>query len=132
MIEVSDREHMENRSIKSYKDLIVWQKSHKIGLEVFNLFRKTKKDSSTYEIWKQLIRSIFSVPGNIVEGYYSHKGQNFSSKLNVAKGEAGESDYWLFVLCEVDVLSKQKYEELSNKITEVVKMLTGLSNKVKK
>lgn len=117
-------------TVKSYKDLIVWQKAHKIAMEVLSLFRNTKKDAATYEIWRQTVTAIFSVPANIVEGFYSHKGANYAAKLNVAKGEAGETDYWLLVLTEIGDITKQKYESLSESLIEVIKMLSGLRNKV--
>ncbi len=118
--------------INTYKDLIVWQRSHQIAMEVFKLYRNTKKDKAVYEIWNQLIRSIFSVPGNIVEGCYSHFGANFSSKLNVAKGEAAESDYWLYVLSETGDITKSKYDELSTQLLEVIKMISSLRTKLAK
>lgn len=124
---------MENTNlIKSYKDLRVWQKAHAVAMEVLHIFRQTKRDFSTYEIWKQAISAVFSVPANIVEGYYSHKGANFAAKLNVAKGEAGETDYWLFVLSEISVITEKKYSELSDSIVEIIKMLSGLRNKIRR
>ena len=116
--------------VNNYKDLIIWQKSHKIAMEVFAMFKQSKKTGASYEIWKQLIRSTFSVPANIFEGYYSHKGLNYASRLNTAKGEAGESDYWLLVLSETGDVSKETYESLSNQILEVIKMLSGMRNKL--
>lgn len=123
---------MAKNTIRSYKDLVVWQKAHKIAMEVLFLFRKTKKDAATYEIWRQTVAAVFSVPANIVEGFYSHKGANYAAKLNVAKGEAGETDYWLLVLTEIGDITKQKYESLSESIVEVIRMLSGLRNKLSK
>lgn len=118
--------------VKSYKDLKVWQKAHKVAMKVLRLFKKAKKTSATYEIWKQALDAVFSVPGNIVEGYYSHKGANYAAKLSVARGEAGEADYWLFVLSEIGDISETEYEQLSQDLTEVIRMLSGLRNKLLK
>lgn len=117
--------------VNNYKNLKVWQKAHGIAMEVFILFKDAKKNTASFEIWKQLIKAVFSVPANITEGYYGHKGAGFASKLNISKGEAGEADYWLCVLSETGDISKAKYEDLSNKLTEVIKMLHGLRNKVR-
>src|SRR3989338_7168745 len=122
--------NMETNQIKSYKDLKIWQESHQIAMEVFRLFNQVKKTSASYDLWQQVIRSVFSVPGNIVEGFYSHRGANYVSKLSVARGEAGETDYWLFVLSEIKDITNEKYEGLSSRITDVIRMITGLQKKI--
>lgn len=71
--------------IKTYKELIVWQKAHLLVKEIFKLIREIKKDTVSFEIIKQLIRSSTSIPANIVEGHYSHQGKNFASHLEISR-----------------------------------------------
>ena len=54
-------------NIKSYKDLIVWQKSIELVKEVFNLTRQFPKEE-TYGIVSQMRRAAVSIPSNIAEG----------------------------------------------------------------
>ncbi len=115
--------------IKHYKDLIVWQKSHGAALLILTLYKRSRKTSATYEIWKQCLRSAFLVPANIVEGFYGHRGKSFISRLEISRGEAGETDYWMFVLFEISEVSSQEYEELRSMYSEVIAMLTAIINK---
>lgn len=80
----------QSRKIQSFKDLVVWQISHDLALKIFRLSKNTTKTSLNYEIWKQALRSAFSGPANIVEGYYSHKGKTYISHLEIARGSVGE------------------------------------------
>lgn len=119
---------------KSFKDLIVWQKSHQLALKIFLLSKQTNRNSLNYEIWRQLLRAIFSVPANIVEGVNSHKGKNYLSHLEIARGSAAESLYWLIVLKEIDGVNRQDYQLLESQCEEISKMsskmISTLSSRV--
>lgn len=115
-----------SQGINSFKDLIVWQKSHQFALQIFVLSKKTNKNGLNYEIWRQLLRAVFSVPANIVEGVNSHKGKNYLSHLEIARGSAAESLYWLIVLKEIGDLKEKEYQSLESDCEEVSKMLSKM------
>lgn len=115
---------MEN-NIKTFKDLIFWQKSHFAAMRILNLAKKSTRASITYEIWRQIIRSAFSVGANIAEGFNSHKGLTYLSHLEIAKGSAAETEYWLIVLFESGDISKSDFELLEELYTEIAKMLSA-------
>lgn len=121
---------MEKNKIKNYKDLIVWQKSHHLAMQIYRYFIKAKKTAATYEIWKQCLSAAFSVPANIVEGYYGHFGRGFVSKLTISKGEAGEAEYWLYVLAEIKEIPQENYLSLSQEYLEVILMINSLKTKI--
>lgn len=121
---------MINPKIKSFRDLVVWQLSHQLAMEIFWLSKKAKKTSLNYEIWKQILKSSFSVPANIVEGFYSHKGKTYASHLEVSRGSTGETQYWLIVLEEISDISKEKHLYLVARYDEVVRMLSRMINTI--
>lgn len=117
--------------IKSYKDLFVWQKAHQLIRKTFLIIRRIKKDVISWEIIKQLVKSATSISANIVEGYYSHKGKNFVSHLEIAKGSSGETDNWFFELYSNGYILKEEYEDVSKDCFEIIRMLSGLINKIR-
>lgn len=121
---------MQNK-IKSYQDLIVWQRSHKLALEIYGLSRVRKKGFADWEIWKQAIRAAFSVPANIAEGFHSHRGKSYASHLEISRGSAGETDYWLLVLSQIGQIDASKAEKLRLECQEIIAMLTGLIGKIR-
>lgn len=117
--------------IKNYKDLLVWQRSHKLAIELYKLSKKRKAIFAEWEIWKQAIRAAFSVPANIVEGYHSHRGNNFASHLEISRGSVGETQYWVIVLAELGFIERKNGDELVNVYSEVIAMLTGFIRKIR-
>ena len=62
---------MENRKmneIKDFKDLIVWQKAHKLSLDIAKLVKIFPKDEK-YDLVSQMRRSARSIPSDISEGF---------------------------------------------------------------
>jgi len=54
--------------VRSYKDLIVWQKSYKLSLLIYKLTKRFPNDE-TYALTSQMRRAAVSIPSNIAEGY---------------------------------------------------------------
>ena len=57
----------ENNHDTSWKDLIVWQKSHELVLEIYKVTRNFP-DIERFGLTQQIRRSSVSVAANIVEG----------------------------------------------------------------
>jgi four helix bundle protein len=67
--------------IKSYKQLIVWQKSIELVKAIFKLTEDFPK-SELYGLTSQIRRAVVSIPANIAEGYgrKSKKDLNFGNQ----------------------------------------------------
>ena len=117
--------------IRTYQDLIVWQRSHKLALQLYKLSKLKRKSFADWEIWRQAISSAFSVPANIAEGYHSHRGKSFASHLEISRGSEGETDYWIVVLVEIGQIDEEKGELLRRECQEIIAMLTGLIRKIR-
>ena len=58
---------MERKTIQSYKDLIVWQKSMDLVVMIYEVTEKYPK-TETYGLISQSRRCAVSIPSNIAEG----------------------------------------------------------------
>ncbi|PLX17150.1 MAG: four helix bundle protein [Salinivirgaceae bacterium] len=56
------------KTAKSFEDLIVWQKSHQLVLEVYK-FSESFPKAEMFGITSQIRRSSASVAANIAEGF---------------------------------------------------------------
>lgn len=66
---------------KGFRDLIVYQKSYKLAMEVFEV-TKTYPKEEKYSLVDQIRRSSRSVPSNIAEAWVKRKyPKSFVSKL---------------------------------------------------
>jgi len=84
---------VKKQKITSYKDLLVWQKSHLLAKKVISICSTFPTSEEAKVIKSQLIRSSTSVPSNIAEGYGAEKGKVFKNSLVVARREATETEY---------------------------------------
>ena len=58
---------MQETRIVSYKDLIVWQKSMDLAVEIYRLTEDFPK-TEMYGLTSQMRRSVISIASNIAEG----------------------------------------------------------------
>ena len=54
--------------IKSFKDLLVWQKGHILVLEVYKISKGFPKDE-LFALTSQIRRAVVSITSNIAEGF---------------------------------------------------------------
>ena len=119
-----------SEKIKSYRDLIVWQKAHELAKKVLAICRKFPRTDEARIIKGQIIRSATSVPANIAEGFGGNKGKVFQNSLTIARRESGETDYWLLLSFEEGYIDKESHKELEDGYGEVKAMLSSLISKI--
>lgn len=65
-----------NNKTKTFKDLVVWQKSHQLTLDIYKLSLKFPSEEK-YGFTSQIRRAAYSVPSNIVEERSIKSKKNF-------------------------------------------------------
>jgi hypothetical protein len=70
---------------KSFQDLLVWRKAHKLVLAVYALTATFPK-SETYGLALQMRRAAVSIPANIAEGFRRRGKADKARFLNIAEG----------------------------------------------
>ena len=109
----------------SYKNLEVYKKSKFMTIELFKLFR-TNTSFRSNPISNQLLRSASSIGANIAEGYGRYYKKSYRQFLAIARGSSFETDYWLEVVLELQIFSKDKLERIIAINIEISKMLTAM------
>jgi len=122
---------MRNTSIKTYKDLIVWQKAHSLAKQVIMLCRHFPHSDEARVIKKQLIRSSTSVPANIAEGHGGHQGKEYQHYLTIARRSANEMDYWVLLAHDLKYISAEDYSQLEENCREIIMMLSSIIGKLR-
>lgn len=114
---------------RSYKDLVVWQKSITLVKEVYVITEKLPK-SQAYTLIPQLQRAAISIPSNIAEGYKRNYRKEFIQFLSIANGSAGELETQLIIAKEL--FQYIDYSVSESLLLEVQKMLSKLLTNLKK
>lgn len=115
--------------MKDFRDLMVWQKAHATTLEVYRC-TKSFPDAERYGITSQLRRSCASIAANISEGCGRGSDQDFRRFLQIAMGSASESEYHVLLSHDLGLLSQEDFQQLTNQLQEVKKMLASLIRKL--
>jgi len=102
---------MEKRRIRSFEDLVVWQKAIEFVKLVYIVTNEgdLKRD---FGLRDQMRRAAVSIPTNIAEGFERAFRKEYLLFLNIAKGSAGETRSLFRVGLEVGYFKQQTYERL--------------------
>jgi four helix bundle protein len=113
--------------VKSYRDLIVWQKAMDYVTEVYRLTAEFPRDE-LYGLTSQLRRSAVSVPSNIAEGQGRHSTRDFLNFLSMAYGSLNESQTQILIAQRLGYITAQRADTLLERSYEVARLINGLSN----
>lgn len=109
----------------NFKELKVWQLSRNLVKEIYEItseFPSTEK----YGLISQLRRCAVSIPANIAEGSGRNTDKDFAQFLNISLGSSYELETLLILVYDVDLITTERLENLSPKISEIQKMTFGL------
>lgn len=111
---------------RSFKDLIVWQKSRDLAVAVYKLTEKFPK-SELYGLTNQMRRAVISISSNIAESYHRFHIKEKQQFLAIAFGSGSELESQIEIARVLfPNLNHKRVEEL---LLEVMKILNNFLNK---
>lgn len=110
--------------MKNFQELIVWQKSHQLLLEVYRVTKKFPKEEQ-FNLTSQLRRAALSIGSNIAEGFKRGHRKESLQFYNVAAGSLEEAKYQLIVAKDLGYLQSDEYIKLEQQADEVGKLING-------
>lgn len=113
---------------KSFKDLIVWQKSYLLVKEIYEITKDLPKEE-LYGLSQQLRRCAISIPSNIAEGYGRQYQKEYKQFLSMAYGSLCELETQY--LLSIDLSYIRKNETIEGIIKEVGGMLYRMLNPIR-
>ena len=125
----------EDKEIKHFTELSVWQKSHRLFINLSGDFKSLEGRKGIYFLVDQIFRSSGSISANIAEGFNSHSTKEYIRYLDIAKRTAAETENWLYKIKDLEILGEDICETRLNSCGEISRMIRGLitslQNKVK-
>lgn len=114
------------RPAKSFTDLLLWQKSHALVLEIYKLTRQLPKEE-LFGLTSQMRRAAVSVPANIAEGFKRRGKSDKARHMNIAQGSLEELQYYLLLCADLSYLPARAVGDRAN---EVGRMLTSYAQQI--
>src|SRR3989338_997207 len=112
-------------AIGHYKNLIVWQKSMDLVLEVYQLTDKYPKHE-VYGLGGHTRKTAISIPSNIAEGSKRSSQKDYRHFLFNAYGSGAELETQIEIAKRLNYASISDYAKAEALLSEVMKMLNRL------
>lgn len=113
------------------KKNIIKEKTFEFAKEIVYLY-KNLADNKEFVLSNQILRSGTSIGANVREAEHAQSKADFIHKLSIALKEANETEYWLDLLYETQYMTIEMFQNIKNKIVEILKLLTSIINTSKK
>src|SRR3989344_7212261 len=116
---------------KSFKNLIIWQKSFEIFKMICDDIGKWPKEAVPRSISYQLLDSGGSMSANIAEGFGRGGPKEFEQFLRYSRGSLAETDDWLSKALVLNLITSERYGDYCGKFEEISKMTASFINKLR-
>ena len=123
--EIDSRFNVSNKSL-------VFAKAKRLAVEGVHFARFVRNDLHEYDIGRQVLRSITAPGALIAEATDSESSADMHHKFGVALKECRESQYWIDVLEESNLLHKERWALVQALLNEVTAMLVASRKTLKK
>ena len=117
--------------MRSHHNLDVWKRSIDFVTEIYKVTEGLPKDER-FGLISQLRRAAVSIPAKIAEGAGRTSTKDFLYFLSNAQGSASEIETELIIAYRLNYLPKDVVDKLIENLDDLGKMITGLSNYLRK
>lgn len=112
--------------IKSYKELIVWQKAMALAKAIYLLTEKFPK-CELYGLISQMRRAVVSIVSNIAEGYGRKSTKEYKQFYAISYGSGLELETQMILAKELELAPAQEFRNAEALLVEVLKMLNTMT-----
>ena len=101
------------------------KKSYSFAIDIVKLARHLQTNEREYVLSRQVLRSGTAIGALIREGQCGQSRADFANKMAIALKEANETEYWLCLLKDSDLISEEQYSRLHPVCCELIAMLVA-------
>ena len=99
--------------------------SYNFGVRIVK-FYKYLSSKQVYVLSKQILRCGTSIGANVHESIHAQSKADFISKMNIALKEADETDYWLRLLKDSDIIEEEEFKSLQKDVKQIIGTLVKI------
>jgi four helix bundle protein len=104
--------------------------SYNFGVRIVKFYRYLTS-KQVYVLSKQILRCGTSIGANVHESIHAQSKADFINKMNIALKEADETDYWLRLLKDSDVIEEEEYNSLQKDVKQIIGTLVKIIKNAK-
>ncbi len=116
--------------IKSYKDLLIWQKGIEITEKVY-LITNNFPQNELFSLTNQIRRASVSISSNIAEGFGRNSTKSYMNFLKISRGSLYELETQLIIADRLNYISDNELlKSINDLLSEEGKMINSYINKL--
>lgn len=100
-------------------------------IKAYTELNKRNFDDAGKVLSKQFLRSGTSIGANCAEAVYAQSKNDFISKYSIALKEASETQYWIKIMIQSQLVSERQFIFMQTEINEIISILISTINKLK-
>ncbi|WP_321306025.1 four helix bundle protein [Marinifilum fragile] len=105
------------------KDNIILEKSYAFAIRIVKLYQFLSQEKKEFVLSKQILRSGTSIGANVEEAVGGISKREFRAKMSIAYKESRETDYWLRLLKDTEIIEEKLFNSLYQENKELLKIL---------
>ncbi len=113
------------------KDNKILVDSKAFALRIIRFYKYLNEEKGVKILSKQILRSGTSIGANIRESVNAQSKMDFINKLNIALKESDETEYWLELLYESEIIDNKQFESLYDDCCKLTATLTKIIKSTK-
>lgn len=111
---------------------VVKDKSFLFAVRIVRLCRWLQQSQREFVLSKQLLRSGTAVGALVREAEQAESKADFIHKMAISLKEANETEYWLDLLHQAELLDDKGYQSIHPEAVELIKLLTSITKTSRK
>lgn len=100
-------------------------------MRIIKLFQHVRREQHEYILSKQVLRSGTSIGALVQEAMHAESSADFVHKLSIAYKEANETQYWIMLLRDSEIINVKSAQSILDDCNEIIKILTSIINTTK-
>ena len=116
----------ENGKVKTeIMEHIIDRKSKAFAVRIIKFTRFLQEEKREFVLSKQILRSGTNIGANARERKNAQSRADFVNKLAIALKEADETQYWLELLQESEIIELNLFNTLNEELKEIIAIITS-------
>lgn len=107
----------------------IQERTKQFAIRIINAYveinNKKHFSNAAVVLSKQFLKSGTSIGANCKEGISAQSTRDFISKYEIALKEARETEYWIEIMIEANIVPKQKFELLLKELDKIIRILAS-------
>jgi four helix bundle protein len=112
----------------------IQDRTRAFGVRVIKAYcelNKREYDDAGKVLSKQFLRSGTSIGANLAESRFTRSKPDYISKISIALAEAAETEYWIKMMIESEIVTENKFKLLLEELNEIISILVASLNSLK-